>query len=674
MCVFLIGFLVFGPKDVHAGLARIWAIDDTEKIKRTDNGATIKKDENGVPLNVSPKNTLWNNSTKTISIFGAKNEMVGFQVILEGDAAGLSNVEVKINPLSKVGGSYQIKNAAGAQGPYDYVGKRLEVFQVWYLNHTERSHPAQVPLPNPYYIGWIPDVLIPSATDTQISPPLTVLANQNQAAWIDIFVPEDAPAGDYTGSVEVRQNGSLLETLPVKLKVYNFKISEINHTKNFFIFEPAQLVPRHGITERNAAFPDLVKKYMFLGHRYRMDLSPRANLTEMEASYKKFLNGDNYKIAAGYDGPALGAYHTTYPIGSHDLCKEPTDPGCENNGLSSGFHPETRAQWWKAADEWVNYFNEPANGLRNVEIFRMMLDEPRHPPEAREYQYSHIQKVSTWLHTNPGPGKALKAFCTAGVDEPILYGYCDYWGLGRGAQYQQDKVDMLKAEYGNKFGLKNANRPYSGTGLKASDTSLTEVRVLPWVMKRYDLNHLMFWIVTNNYKNQQTMNLFTTPYYNQVTNDGRLFYPGVDVLFPGSSRGIQGPFASMRITGWRKGMQDLEYVYLAEQMGLGSQAREIVANVIPRGMDDITDEEPPTYSEYGYAFESARKQLAELIASRLAPTPTPTCALGDFDCNGQTNASDLQKLLPRWFTTTQGDYNRDQAVNIVDYLVTLAGF
>lgn len=652
--------LVRTSSSVEAGILRIWAIDDTEKIKKTDNGNSVKKDENGVGLHVSPKNVLWNNTTKTVNIFGAKNEMVGFQVIVESDAAGASGIDVKMNPLSKVGGTYQIKNAPNAKGPYDYVGKRLEVFQVWYLNHTERSHPGQVPLPNPYYIGWIPDVLIPNNTDTQVSPVANIAANQNQAYWVDVFIAKDVPAGDYLGTVDVRQNGATVQTLQVRLTVYNFALADVNHTKNFFIFEPATLVPRHGITERDPEFQDLVKKYMFLGHRYRMDISPRSNLEEMEAEYKKFINGENYKPVAGYDGPAVGGYHSIYAIGAHDLCKVPTDPGCERNGLSSGFYPETRAQWWSAADAWVNYFNDPANGLRNVEIFRMMLDEPRHPPEAREYQYAHIQKVSTWLHTNPGPGKALKSFCTAGVDDVVLYGYCDYWGVGRGEQYVQEKVDMLKTQYGNKFGLKNANRPYSGSGLKASDTSLTEARVLPWMMKRYDLNHLMFWIITNNYKDNQDMDMFVYPYYNIATNTGRMFYPGVDVLFPRSNFGIQGPFTSIRNAGWRKGVQDLEYVYLAEQLGLGAQARAIVADVVPRGMDDITDDEPPTYSEYGYAFEEARMRLATLIENSQRPTPTITPTprpLGSY----------FPRYLAGWWSA-QNDKNSDSFFNIIDWL------
>ena len=61
---------LFSMEPAWAAINRVWAVDDGEKIKR---------DDITHPLASDPNNLVWNGTT--IQLFGAKNEIVAFQLI-----------------------------------------------------------------------------------------------------------------------------------------------------------------------------------------------------------------------------------------------------------------------------------------------------------------------------------------------------------------------------------------------------------------------------------------------------------------------------------------------------------------------------------------------------------------------------------------------------------------
>src|SRR5438876_3922734 len=48
-----------------------------------------------------------------------------------------------------------------------------------------------------------------------------------------------------------------------------------------------------------------------------------------------------------------------------------------------------------------------------------------------------------------------------------------------------------------------------------------------------------------------------------INGGGVLFYPGTDAKFPADSYGISGPIVSLRLKHWRRGIQDVDYLMLA---------------------------------------------------------------------------------------------------------------
>ena len=115
-----------------------------------------------------------------------------------------------------------------------------------------------------------------------------------------------------------------------------------------------------------------------------------------------------------------------------------------------------------------------------------------------------------------------------------------------------------------------------------------------------------------------------------LLGDGTWIYAGEDKYHPGDSRDLKGPIASIRMKNWRRGEQDYEYLWLARQAGLDT--KEIVDRVVPRAFNDygdgFTDQTgQPLWAEKGYQFETARRSLADLLASSAGKLDNPAMAV-----------------------------------------------
>jgi hypothetical protein len=122
-----------------------------------------------------------------------------------------------------------------------------------------------------------------------------------------------------------------------------------------------------------------------------------------------------------------------------------------------------------------------------------------------------------------------------------------------------------------------------------------------------------------------------------------LFYPGTDLVYPSDSYGVAGPFASLRLKHWRRGIEDVDYLTLASAIN-PSAVQTLVNTMVPKAAWEygVTDPNDPTYviadvswSDDPQVWEKARAQLAELISpfsvppsSLGAPTFNPPAVLG----------------------------------------------
>jgi hypothetical protein len=191
------------PVLAHAGVRRIWIVNDGEKIER-----------DAVAHPAAARNSAWDG--RTGHIFGARNEIVAFQLIVEADRRGVHSLSVKLPALSSA--ADRIVYRAPAIDPTDYVDRPIEIFTEHYMDVTTPSHASWVydrdsPAAPSDPTGWKPVQLVPeNARAGRGGFPVTVRPSENQAIWVDIYIDRSRLLERSAGAVSRPQSRSRLSS------------------------------------------------------------------------------------------------------------------------------------------------------------------------------------------------------------------------------------------------------------------------------------------------------------------------------------------------------------------------------------------------------------------------------------------------------------------------------
>jgi hypothetical protein len=583
-------------------LARVWAVDDGEKVKR---------DDLQHPMAESRENLVWDG--ERIRLFGARNEIVAFQLILQAGNNGTSEVNVRVTDLIQE--SYRIPGSdSGFEDPFDYRDTYIELFLEHYLQITERSVGGTAwtssSAPSGYYRGWVPDALIPFAAPPGMGgAPFEILANQNQGVWVDVYIPRDAPPGTLFGEVQVSESGVVTHQIPIELHVFDFSLPDETHFPNMFAISTGEVAKRHGVGFDTDEFYEILARYYQMAHRHRIDLVQSIrNLSQMRRFHHRYLTGSLYQSKHGYVGPGEGDGNNTFSIGLYGNLPE------EYGGSAENWSKES---WWSGSDQWATWFQV---NVPHVSYHKFLTpDEPDSEADLRA-----IKAQADWSHSNTGVGGSIPTFVTHWID-PEYQGYVDFWSISanhalRGS-IPSTNIEQVLEELGEgrQIGIYNGYRPATGSVL--IDTDAVDFRVIPWIGWKYDLDQYFYWMTTywTDYTDGgRRWNIFTNPLNTQAQKNGSgtLFYPGQDRVYQEEDRDLPGPMASIRMKNWRRGMQDYEYLWIAKELGLAQEVAAITDHAIPAALWDVTTRSDITWSERGHTYETLRKELAELIEPR----------------------------------------------------------
>ncbi len=166
------------------GIMRYWACSEVTKV----NPVTGNRIEDGYARRGSDEykktNAVWDAGSNTISLSACRNEMVGFQLVLERTVDTLTNVQIAVSDLKK-----GPDNAVIPSYPY------VEAFLAHYVKANTTWYPdAAIPLTPPF-----PTVF--SIPDRDHNP-----SGVNQSIWFDIYTPKTARTGLYFGKIKVNAN------------------------------------------------------------------------------------------------------------------------------------------------------------------------------------------------------------------------------------------------------------------------------------------------------------------------------------------------------------------------------------------------------------------------------------------------------------------------------------
>ncbi|HTC61547.1 MAG TPA: glycoside hydrolase domain-containing protein [Candidatus Saccharimonadales bacterium] len=174
-------------------------------------------------------------TNSSIRLSGARGETVDSQVVVNAPAdSSLTTVNVSASDLTGPGGAV-------------IAASNITLFREYYLA-TNGTNSAQGTNP-PNGAGTYAEPLIPfidaeNGTTLCGSPAIlkacnaTISAGQNQAYWLDFFIPRGAgssPAGIYTGTITVKSDQGN-KIIPVTLIVWNFELPLVPSEKSLFLF------------------------------------------------------------------------------------------------------------------------------------------------------------------------------------------------------------------------------------------------------------------------------------------------------------------------------------------------------------------------------------------------------------------------------------------------------
>jgi hypothetical protein len=572
------------PVNASASVLHVWAVNDGEKVERDDRDNPNKS-----------TNSTWDG--KKIKIFGARNEVLAFQLIVEAGSDGIQQLTVSLPELRQQSGKSRITYASPALDPTNYVGRPIQLFSVNYMKVEMASHadwifkPGSLAAPKDP-TGWKPVQLVSeNAKVGRGGFPLQVAPSQNQAVWIEVYTNKTLPAGFYRGQISVNADGRK-QTIPIELELFDFTLPDRNSMDAMVYYESLQPVMYQG---RN-----LDAEYNRFAHRQRIELVHEYSI-ETATAARRLFNGQAFTKAFGYEGPGEG-------VGNRIIPRTFYGPGKDF---------DERASAWRHADEWVTFITQ---NFPNALTFLYLPDEPG------KSEYAYIRKLADNLHSNPGPGRALPAFVTKRFVKE-LDGSIDIWDTGP-LGYDIERA-IEERSRGHKYWIYNGGRPAAGAIV--IDAPATDPRATIWACFKHGVDNYFFWHGVHWQHNRQKVgerrqDVWVNPItfdnrgqpnkpiddQGYINGDGVLMYPGEEKLHPDQDRGIAGPINTIQLANFRRGLQDHLYLTLARQLGLNSLVNDELQAVVPRVFSDAKG--TVGFAETGNEYERARYRLAQAIA------------------------------------------------------------
>lgn len=508
----------------------------------------------------------------SIELFGLRGESVAFQVVvnagdrtLEGIGVALVGVE-GVHVERFVTYELPMKRRSGGVEPGVSLG--------W-------DDGARPPGPEPG--GTLVDPLIPvelarHAAARGAKPPwdfpMTVPAGQRRALWIELFIPEEAIAGTRRGTLAVTgPSGSA--SLPVTLEIGSKRLPYAA-AKTMVFVEPDTIVERVGA--------EALPRTLQLLHRHHVTpVLPLTAAAQLDASpMKELITGALFTEARGYRGPGAGVGADLVVIGMYGSLGMPDD---------------------ERLGEVERILERLETLAPETDRFLYAVDEECQSPLGPAWRRALAQSGRPLLESLAVGHTCSEPPRTQDVDRVMMFA----------SAYRP----ALAAETDKVVWIYNGVLPRTGSFL--SDGWDLGLRANPWIQAHYGIERWFYWESAfwndgnrgglGPYDPFATAETFHNADGDHANGDGVLLYPGRQARAGYLDLGADRTLPSFRLAQWRRGIQDVGYLALAEQVDPG-RARAIRASLVAGAFD--TDRAPrfPVTAE---PWRRARRELFELL-------------------------------------------------------------
>ena len=565
-----------GREGLFAQEISVWAVPAEQKVRPDD------KPESS--------NLVWSESGKKITIAGAANEHVPFQVVITVNSS---------NPLE--GFWMEISDLTSSTG-----GKISKENILFYLEHYIYLNKISSPVGA---TGYWPDALAPMKNPFNMNAQHGVV--KNRPIWIDLFVPKDTKGGKYTGAITVTRLGEKIETLEVELNVYNFSLPDETPLITYINVARDWLAEFYDKPEDSEAMEKLSQLYYDKLYASRMEpwfndmLRPvvrvRNNQVEVSFDHERYL----------YYMNTLKTKRVLFDAFPYSLRRQIT---------AAPFTPECNALVKSYLSQVETYFTQ--NGWHDRLVFNSPIDEPnsKQAYEDTRRWASLVKEATTgvpFLVTKtPVPPKAHPDWGT-------FQGYVDNYSIHGNHLNDPDIKRVIKEEKAKGGELTwyiSCDQAYPQPNYFI-DAPAMDLVMVPWITARYEMDGILYWGI-NFWEDTSNPWIDANTFLDGIdcsegwtlNGEGSVWYPGDFVKEYTGQPDVDGPVSSIRFELLREGIEDFVYLSMLEKLGDKSFADGIVEGMVV----DVGN-----FSRNVTALYNARKTLAARIEN-LLPTDNQT--------------------------------------------------
>jgi hypothetical protein len=524
----------------------------------------------------------------------ARNEFEPFQLIITADRDVLFNVDVNVTDLQDANG-HLIPAAS------------IMIYKAIFMNVTAPSSTEGE-------LGEWPDALIPKrdeySGEVRDGFPFPIGFGRNQPIWIEIYVPQEAAAGLYTGSVTVTADGELPVSVPIRLTVWDFALPSTSTLKSAYSIDHRLLPQGHGLPD--SAKVDLVQRYLKanLLHRLtdsdlpspvevgRLNSNGTINWAAFDRLFGPFLDGTIFPAGGKLPGAKMTAYqmavsnHQTDITYLRDYARHFREKGWFDRLFEYTCDEPPRSCSWSTVRAWVDALHQADPELRSLVTSNIQ----RTNAQGISDRIDLVTPVLHYMDDKPAgaggdPGMTGNQRSKYGK-EVWWYQACDSHGCGHTGG--DPAVDP---------GRHNIGWPSYMIDLPAMFN-----RVMQWESFKYDIQGELYYDMVYAYGQGDPWSAIN---YFSGNGDGTLYYPGSPSIIGGST---DIPIETIRLKLIREGMEDYEYMNLLKLLGESAYADQQVARVVTNTY---------TFTKDPAILYDARKKMAERILLHTAPFPAP---------------------------------------------------
>ena len=452
--------------------------------------------------------------------------------------------------------------------------------------------------------GFWPDALAPLTNPFGMDSEFRSFV-KNRSIWIDVVIPINASAGDYTGTISVTWERKPVDQLKLQLKVYDFALPDETHLVTYMNVSRGWLQSTYEPKLSQGDLKEMLQKYYEFIYANRME--PWFN----EPLHPEIVEVKDGEIKVSFDDALYSHYMNDLKTKRVLLEAEPDRlrPNERYPLFSEGFNRRIRSYLTQVA----GYFQQ--HGWTRKLVFNSPIDEPN-----TAQQFADTRKWAGLVHeAAPGiPFLVTKSPVSTNPEWGTLAGYANNFSI-HGNDLNSPAVKKAireeQAKGGEMTWYISCDQVYPQPNYFIDAPAMDPVMV-PWITWKYGMNGILYWAL--NFWPQTK-----DPWIDPVTylsgflcsegfvlnGEGSLLYPGERTPRYTGQGAVKGPVSSIRFELLREGIEDYEYLWLLKSLGDEKLADEVVSSLVV----DVS-----AFSRNVEDLFAARKRMAERIEALAA--------------------------------------------------------